>query len=86
MQEASRLFESKVTESAIQLPHSEALCSLQFGVPLYGATLLGEVVYKPDNANGCARFATSLTGKQADLPAVALVNRGGEALSRGSAC
>ena len=66
---------------------SQALfLSVQFGVPLYGATLVGEVVHMSDNEKGCSRFSQNLVGKQNDLPVVALVHRGGAISLRPTAC
>ena len=62
----------------------QTACVVQFGIPLYGAKLLGEMVFPPDNANGCARFTKPLSGQQADLPAIAIVRRGGEATTSDS--
>ena len=47
----------------------------QFGVPLYGGTLVGQVVYVPGNAKGCDIFEKKLTATE--LPTILLVDRGG---------
>lgn len=49
-----------------------------FGVPDYGGTLTGAVLYPPDKkeANGCAPFASKFTAKSR-RPVVLLLDRGG---------
>ena len=47
----------------------------QFGVPLYGATLLAELVYDPQNADGCKPFAP-FRGREGGLPVIVLARRG----------
>ena len=37
--------------------------SLQFGVPMYGASMVGEVQVAPDNSKGCKPFEKSLRAK-----------------------
>ena len=64
-----------------RLPHS---CLLQFGVPLYGGTLTGAVVYAgslPGAADGlgCKEYGQPLPTQPSGLPTVLLVDRGGEA-------
>ncbi len=55
----------------------------QFGVPLYGGTLTGAVVYAgslpraPDGL-GCKEYGQPLPKLPSGLPAVLLVDRGGE--------
>ena len=49
---------------------------MQFGVPLYGATLLGQIVYPVGNKNGCEPFAKQLQGRDPALPVILLVSRG----------
>ncbi len=51
---------------------------LQFGVPLYGGTLTGEIVYMENNKLGCNVFERPLV--QAALPVFLLVDRGGAPL------
>lgn len=53
---------------------------MQFGVPLYGASMLGEVHQTPDNSFACDPFAT-FTQKTHDLPPILMVQRGGKLLS-----
>lgn len=48
----------------------------QFGVPLYGGTLTGSVLFIPENHLGCSEFAAPLPAGGA-LPPVLLVDRGG---------
>ena len=47
----------------------------QFGVPLYGGTLVGQVVYQQGNAKGCDIFEKKLPATE--LPTILLVDRGG---------
>ena len=47
----------------------------QFGVPLYGGTLVGQVVYLKGNAKGCNIFEKRLPATE--LPTILLVDRGG---------
>ncbi|KAK9804303.1 hypothetical protein WJX72_005862 [[Myrmecia] bisecta] len=47
-----------------------------FGVPLYGASLVGELVYLTANDKGCSVFDKHLTGKAGNLPVILLVDRG----------
>ena len=54
---------------------------LQFGVPKYGGTLSGSVVYSGSldgNALGCREYKTPLPGGGGGMPTVLLVDRGGE--------
>lgn len=48
---------------------------MQFGVPLYGGTLTGEIVYMENNKLGCNVFERPLI--QMDQPVFLLVDRGG---------
>jgi len=51
-----------------------------FGVPKYGGTMIGTVVYPKLNKNGCAKFNdadTSLNSKPGSFPTFVLVDRGG---------
>ena len=54
--------------------HSLAFAA-QFGVPLYGGTLVGQVVYEQGNAKGCDVFEKKLPATE--LPTILLVDRGG---------
>jgi hypothetical protein len=63
------------TSDSVILCH---LCCLQFGVPLYGGTLSGAVVFDSSNAQGCREFAPPLAPLPSGLPIVLLVDRGGE--------
>jgi hypothetical protein len=48
----------------------------QFGVPLYGASMDGEVVYVAGNPKGCSPFEKKFTSKKG-MPIIVLVDRGG---------
>jgi len=51
-----------------------------FGVPKYGGTMIGTVVYPKLNKNGCTKFNdadTSLNSKPGSFPTFVLVDRGG---------
>ena len=52
---------------------------LQFGVPLYGGALTGEIVYMENNKLGCNVFEHPLV--QTTLPVFLLVERGGKLLN-----
>ena len=47
-----------------------------FGTPLYGASLLGELVYSADDALGCTPFADLPRAKGVGHATIALVDRG----------
>ncbi|KAE9611240.1 putative EGF-like calcium-binding domain, PA domain-containing protein [Lupinus albus] len=47
-----------------------------FGVPKYGGTMLGSVVYPRVNQNGCKSFDGSFTSKPGSFPTFVLVDRG----------
>ncbi|GAB4818267.1 hypothetical protein N2152v2_005313 [Parachlorella kessleri] len=47
-----------------------------FGVPLYGGTLMGRVEVHRDNTDGCKNF-TAVPPPSGDLPRIFLVDRGG---------
>ncbi|KAK9799792.1 hypothetical protein WJX73_009230 [Symbiochloris irregularis] len=48
-----------------------------FGVPLYGATLVGQVVIPAEgDKHGCSPYPRQLHGKLPDLPVILLVTRG----------
>lgn len=51
---------------------------MQFGVPNYGGSLTGQLVYVPSNAQACSPFAESLAKDltPGQVP-VALLDRGG---------
>lgn len=49
---------------------------LQFGVPLYGATLSGEVQYVGGDAEGCTPFSERVRPSTPGFPVVLLVDRG----------
>jgi hypothetical protein len=51
---------------------SSLLLLLQFGIPNYGAILVGQVAFIPENAAGCSEFFTSLPAEKDIL----LVDRG----------
>lgn len=48
----------------------------QFGVPLYGATLAGEVQYVGGDAEGCTPFSERVRPRTPGFPVVLLVDRG----------
>lgn len=49
-----------------------------FGIPQYGGSMAGTVVYPKDNRNGCKDFDEGLfKAKPGALPTFALVDRGG---------
>ncbi|KAK7277077.1 hypothetical protein RIF29_18227 [Crotalaria pallida] len=47
-----------------------------FGVPRYGGTMIGSVVYPKVNQNGCRSFDGSFSSKPGSFPTFLLVNRG----------
>lgn len=50
---------------------------VKFGVPLYGATLVGQVVIPAEgDKHGCSPYQRQLHGKLPDLPVILLVTRG----------
>ena len=52
---------------------------LQFGVPLYGGTLMGQLAYQEGNSKGCDTFQRFIE-QPGDLPRIYLVDRGGPLL------
>lgn len=56
------------------------LPKLQFGVPLYGGTMTGSVLFVRETRLGCSEFAAPLPAGGA-LPPVLLVDRGGAGTS-----
>lgn len=49
-----------------------------FGVPKYGGTMIGAVVYPKDNQKGCRRFDNAVfKSKPGGFPSFLLVDRGG---------
>jgi len=48
-----------------------------FGVPKYGGTMVGSVVYPKTNQNGCKPFESSLSSKPGTFPSFVLIDRGG---------
>ena len=51
-----------------------------FGIPKYGGTMAGAVVYPKENTKGCQKFETSgisFKSKPGALPTFVLVDRGG---------
>ena len=54
------------------------LVTLQFGVPLYGASMLSEVVRSTDNTLACAPFQNHVLQQPNGLPQVLLAERGGK--------
>lgn len=54
-----------------------------FGIPQYGGSMAGNVVYPKDNQNGCTEFdeyGISFKSKPGALPTVVLVDRGSKIL------
>lgn len=52
-----------------------------FGIPQYGGSMTGAVVYPKDNRKGCKGFdgfGISFSSKPGSLPTFVLVDRGGE--------
>ena len=50
---------------------------LPAGIPAYGATLLAELIYYPDNADGCQPYPSLKDrGGGSDLPLIVLSRRG----------
>lgn len=47
-----------------------------FGVPLYGATLIGSILYPSSNRNGCSAFSEGVHQDSTALPPILLVDRG----------
>ena len=57
--------------------HTHQLLWMQFGVPLYGASIQGQVVHIKSNEKGCTSFGDD-EFKINGANAIALVVRGGE--------
>lgn len=53
-------------------------CLLQFGVPMYGASMLGELVRSTDNSLACEQFQNVVVQPVHGLPPVLLAERGGQ--------
>lgn len=51
---------------------------LQFGVPLYGASMLSEVVRSTENSLACEPFQNRISQQPNGLPQVLLAERGGK--------
>lgn len=52
-----------------------------FGVPQYGGTMIGTVIYPKANQNACKSFddvGVAFKSKPGELPTFVLVDRGGE--------
>lgn len=49
-----------------------------FGVPKYGGTMIGSVVYPNVNQNGCSSFDGSFSSRPGSFPTFVLVDRGGQ--------
>ncbi|KAK7382880.1 hypothetical protein VNO80_02022 [Phaseolus coccineus] len=47
-----------------------------FGVPKYGGTMIGSVVYPKTDQNGCKPFDSSLSSKPGTFPSFVLIDRG----------
>lgn len=55
-----------------------------FGIPKYGGTMAGAVLYPKENTKGCQKFEASgisFKSKPGALPTFVLVDRGGTSLS-----
>ena len=63
-----------LSPSSLVGTHDTALAN--FGTPLYGASLLGELVYSADDALGCTPFADLPRAKGVGHATIALVDRG----------
>ena len=47
-----------------------------FGIPQYGGSMAGNVVYPKDNNKGCKDFDDSFKSKPGALPTILLLDRG----------
>ena len=63
-----------LSPSSLVGTHDTALAN--FGTPLYGASLLGELVYSADDALGCTPFADLPRAKGVGHATIALADRG----------
>ncbi|MQL69859.1 hypothetical protein Taro_002145 [Colocasia esculenta] len=55
--------------------HDSAIAN--FGIPQYGGSMAGAVVYPKENTDGCGEFSASYKAKPGALPTFLLVDRGG---------
>ena len=62
------------------------LVTLQFGVPLYGASMLSEVIRSTDNTLACLPFQNHASQQPNGLPQVLLAERGGKHLKHPCYC
>jgi hypothetical protein len=51
-----------------------------FGIPQYGGSMAGTVVYPKSNSHGCDEFSESFRSKAGALPNFLLIDRGGKHL------
>lgn len=51
-----------------------------FGIPQYGGSMAGTVVYAKSNSHGCDEFTESFRSKAGALPNFLLIDRGGKNL------
>lgn len=51
-----------------------------FGIPQYGGSMAGTVVYAKSNSHGCDKFTESFRSKAGALPNFLLIDRGGKNL------
>lgn len=51
-----------------------------FGIPQYGGSLAGIVVYPKENQKGCTDFGDSFKSKPGALPTILLLDRGSKIL------
>lgn len=58
------------------------MLTLQFGVPLYGASMLSEVVRSTDNTLACVPFQNEVLQQPNGLPQVLLAERGGRQIQK----
>lgn len=61
------------------------LVLMQFGVPLYGASMLGEVLRSTDNSLACEPFQNAVSQPSHGLPPLLLAERGGKSHKSSSA-
>lgn len=47
-----------------------------FGIPQYGGSMAGNVVYPKDNSKGCKDFDSSFKSRPGALPTILLLDRG----------
>lgn len=69
-----------LTTQLCPLPHcpTAAAAAVQFGVPKYGGTLLGRVLYPKDDDPLACKSPMAPLPQGVDMPIIMLVDRGGE--------